>query len=86
MTLQASGQLTMTNGCTEFGLSTSNRGLSSFYGKGQTIPTSGQISYSQLRGQARIEGGTIVKVGNYRRHYFNSSGTFTLSSGRSVRA
>ena len=62
----------------EFVNSTPNS-ISEFYGAGISLPSSGQISFSNFYGESNITGGTIYDDGTYLWHTFTSSSTLNTN-------
>ena len=84
MTLQSSGAISLANIASEFGGSTPHS-LSEYYGVAGGVPSSGTISMSQFYGTSSpayvyATGGSVSQSGNYRTHYFYSSGSFYISN------
>lgn len=84
MTLQSSGAISLANIASEFGGSAPHS-MNEYYGVASGIPGSGAISMSQFYGKSNAQyvyatGGSVSQSGNYRTHYFYSSGTLTFSN------
>jgi hypothetical protein len=79
MPLQNSGRISMFEIANEF-KDSSPTSISEFYGRGMSLPSSGQISFSDFYGESNISGGTITQSGDYMFHTFTTSGTFNTNS------
>ena len=84
MTLQSSGAISLANIAAEFGGSAPHS-LSEYYLGHSGIPSSGSISMSQFYGTSApsyvyATGGSVSQSGNYRTHYFYSSGYFNVTN------